>query len=89
MNQSQITECKALSAALNSELEPLTAVNMTVLQFDLPLGTDWFLSFSAAKRSGSLCHHWKVRALGGKSGPHGDGTASEHSISGWLVMWYK
>lgn len=77
MNSSQVTECKAQGAALSSELEPLTAVKMAVPQLDLALGRNWLLSFSVAERLGGLCYHWKVRAPGGRSGPHRGGTASE------------
>lgn len=80
-------ECKTLSTVLCSELETLMAVKMAMLQLDLALGR--FFSFSVAERLGSLYRHWKVRAPGGRSGPHGGGIASEHSITGWLVMWYK
>lgn len=84
MNLSQVIECKALGAALSSELEPLTAVKMAVPQLGLALGGNWFLSFSVAERLGGLGYYWKVRAPGGRSGPHRGGTDSELHHS-WLV----
>lgn len=62
----------------------MTAVRMAVFQLDLALGRDWFHSFSVAERSSP-----EVRGVGGRSGPHRGGIASEHIIASWLVEWYE
>lgn len=53
MNLSQVTARKALNTALSTELEPVTAANVAVVQLDLALGRDWFLRVSVSERVGS------------------------------------
>lgn len=53
MNLPQVTAREALSTAVSTELEPVTAANVPVVQLDLTLGRGWFLRISVSERVGS------------------------------------
>lgn len=53
MNLPQVTAREALSTAVSTELEPVTAANVIVVQLDLTLGRGWFLRISVSERVGS------------------------------------
>ena len=49
----QVTAREALSTAVSTELEPVTAASVTVVQLDLTLGRGRFLRISVSERVGS------------------------------------